>query len=101
MSEHAKPLLVVKIPQMLSKEASQKADQEIELIAQRLGMHHLVVAGGSDAHIETDMRPLLTELIAEQRKTNLLLASLIEAMADENEMVERPLRTYLNGEPIL
>lgn len=100
MSEHAKPLLVVKIPQVLSKEASQKTDQEIELIAQRLGMRHLVLAGGTDAHIETDMRPLLTELLAEQRKTNLLLASLIEAMANEGGMEERPLRTYLNGDPI-
>lgn len=101
MSEHAKPLLVVKIPQVLSKEASQKADQEIELIAQRLGLRHLVLAGGTDAHIEIDMRPLLTELVAEQRKTNLLLASLIEAMADDVDVVERESRTYLSGEPIL
>lgn len=43
---------------------------------------------------------LMESQLKAQQKTNLFLASLIEAMADEDEMEERPLRTYLNGDPI-
>lgn len=46
------------------------------------------------------MMILMEKQLKEQQKTNMLLASLIEAMADEGEMVERPQRTYLNGDPI-
>lgn len=43
---------------------------------------------------------LMESQLQAQQKTNLLLASLIEAMADEGGIEERPLRTYLNGDPI-
>ncbi len=43
---------------------------------------------------------LMESHLQAQQKTNLLLASLIEAMAEEDGVEERPLRTYLNGDPI-
>lgn len=49
---------------------------------------------------QKDMMSLMERQLKEQQKTNLLLASLIEAMADEDGIEERPLRTYLNGDPI-
>lgn len=47
------------------------------------------------------MMSLMEKQLKEQQKTNLLLASLIEAMADDVDVVEREPRTYLSGEPIL
>ncbi|WP_440468093.1 hypothetical protein ACKI1H_07950 [Pseudomonas sp. YH-1] len=82
--EKESPILVVKIPQVLSKQAAEMAEREVEQIAQRLGMRHILVCGGSDAHVESDLRPLLSDLVAEQRKTNQLLTALITAMAEED-----------------
>ncbi|QIE86782.1 hypothetical protein [Pseudomonas nitroreducens] len=50
---------------------------------------------------QSAMMILMEKQLKEQQKINLLLASLIQSMADEDEIAERPLRTYLNGEPIL
>ncbi|NMZ77377.1 hypothetical protein HBO32_30225 [Pseudomonas nitroreducens] len=44
---------------------------------------------------------LMESQLQAQQKTNLLIASLIEAMADDGDVVELEPRTYLSGEPIL
>ena len=46
------------------------------------------------------MMSLMESQLKAQQKTNLLLASLIEAMADDGDVVEREPRAYLNGDPI-
>lgn len=46
-------------------------------------------------HVES----LLLAMLEEQRKTNQLLTSLIEAMGDEGEIEVEP-QTYLSGAPV-
>ena len=100
MNDSNNSLLVVKVCHPLSEESRQKIQQHFLSVANSLKTELVVCDDRMEVTIESDMRPLLESMVKEQQKTNLLLASLIEAMADEDEMEERPLRTYLNGDPI-
>ena len=47
------------------------------------------------------MESLLIQILEEQRKTNALLALLIQALADDQEGGEQEPATYMNGRPVL
>ncbi|HBP1136122.1 hypothetical protein HPR84_13885 [Pseudomonas aeruginosa] len=64
-------------------------------------MSALLLTGGADAHIDRDPRPLLVDMVAEQRKTNDLLTALITAMADEGAVEAESIITHdLSGRPL-
>ncbi|HCF2169431.1 TPA: hypothetical protein NIC51_004333 [Pseudomonas aeruginosa] len=64
-------------------------------------MRPLLLAGAADAGIESNLRPLLVDMVAEQRKTNDLLTALITAMADEGAVdVESIITHDLSGRPL-
>ncbi|WP_448680004.1 hypothetical protein [Pseudomonas nicosulfuronedens] len=101
MKDSNNSLLVVKVCHPLSEESRRKIKQHFLSIAESLKTELVVCDDRMEVTIQSDMKPLMESMLKEQQKTNLLLASLIEAMADEDDMAERPQRTYLNGEPIL
>lgn len=100
--ENERPLLVVKLDKLLSKEQVEAFTKAVEREAGRLGMNSLLLTGGADAHVEQDLRPLLSDLLAEQRNTNRLLVALVEAMAyePEHELSNDVVVRDLSGKPI-
>lgn len=100
--ENEKPLLVVKLDRLLTKEQTEAFTKAVERGAERLGMNSLLLTAGADAHIEQDLRPLLSDLLAEQRNTNRLLVALVEAMAyePEHELSTDMVARDLSGKPI-
>lgn len=101
--EREKPVLVVKMDRLLNKEQQAAFAKDVERGAERLGMSALLLTGGADAHIDRDLRPLLGDLVAEQRKTNDLLTALITAMADEGAVdveAESIITHDLSGRPL-
>ncbi|WP_325435998.1 hypothetical protein [Pseudomonas nitroreducens] len=101
--ENEKPLLVVKLDRLLTKEQTEAFTKTVEREAGRLGMNALLLTGDADAHIEQDLRPLLSDLLAEQRNTNRLLVALVEAMAYEPEhelSTDVVVQRDLSGKPI-
>ncbi|HHQ4018842.1 hypothetical protein [Pseudomonas aeruginosa] len=99
--EREKPVLVVKMDRLLDKEQQAAFAKDVERGAERLGMSALLLTGGADAHIDRDPRPLLVDMVAEQRKTNDLLTALITAMADEGAVEAESIITHdLSGRPL-
>ncbi|WP_240440559.1 hypothetical protein [Pseudomonas aeruginosa] len=101
--EREKPVLVVKMDRLLDKEQQAAFAKDVERGAERLGMSALLLTGGADAHIDRDPRPLLVDMVAEQRKTNDLLTALITAMADEGAVdveAESIITHDLSGRPL-
>ncbi|HGN2725788.1 TPA: hypothetical protein ACKRYN_000048 [Pseudomonas aeruginosa] len=98
------PVLVVKVPQVLSKEHLATVSADVDRLAESLGMRPLLLlAGAADAGIESNLRPLLVDMVAEQRKTNDLLTALITAMADEGAVdveAESIITHDLSGRPL-
>lgn len=97
------PVLVVKVPQVLSKEHLATVSADVDRLAESLGMRPLLLAGAADAGIESNLRHLLVDMVAEQRKTNDLLTALITAMADEGAVdveAESIITHDLSGRPL-
>lgn len=94
-----KPLIVVhsKIP--LTQEQRENLSTQMEAFAKREGYACVVTDG--DLVVAGDCTPLLEAQIAEQRTTNDLLTTLIEALADDGEADEdSPPTNYMDGSPI-
>lgn len=92
---------MVKVPHVLSKEHLAAVSADVDRLAESLGMRPLLLAYGVDSRIDSNLRPLLVDLIAEQRKTNDLLTALITAMAEEGAVdVESIITHDLSGRPL-
>lgn len=95
----AKPLIVVhsKIP--LSPPQRERLGMYLKEFADREGYVSIVTDG--DLTATADHAPLLEAMLAEQRTTNHLLATLIEALAEDGEADEEsPPTHYMDGSPI-
>lgn len=99
MSEHVESLLVLSTNAQLKQETLQFLEKQLRPIADKLGAKPLVVDNGMQVGIHSDIRPLIADMLEEQRKTNQLLTALIEAMGDEGDLEVEP-QTYLSGAPI-
>ena len=55
---------------------------------------------GPVSHGRELVESLLIQILEEQRKTNALLALLIQALADVQEGGEQEPATYMNGRPV-
>ena len=96
--ESSKSLLVVKASTALTNEMRAKISQMMEPIAERCGCEVLVADESFDASIHSDIRPLLEAQLEQQRKTNELLLTLIEALGEDQGVDEdqQPIR-HLDG----
>lgn len=100
MSERAESLLVLTTDRALSMEARERLSQALAPIADSLGAKPLVLSEGMQAGIHSDIRPVMDEMLAEQRKTNMLLSALIEAMAEEGGDPDAEQSVYLDGSKV-
>lgn len=99
MSEPVESLLVLTTDQHVSRETMNCLQERLAPIAESIGAKPMVVTGGMQVGIHSDIRPLIAEMLEEQRKTNQLLTALIEAMGDEGDVEVEP-QTYLSGAPV-
>ncbi|EMC2521741.1 hypothetical protein ABZK55_001463 [Pseudomonas aeruginosa] len=100
MNDSQKSLLVLSTGLALSQEKVDRISESIQPLAESLGCRALVLNNGLQAGIHSDIRPLLGDLLDEQRKTNQLLHLLIQALAEDGDDREAAPTSYLSGEPI-
>ncbi|MGV5083099.1 hypothetical protein [Pseudomonas aeruginosa] len=100
MSDSQKSLLVLSTDLALSRETAEQLSERLQPIAESLGCKPLVLSGGFQVGIHSDIRPLLGDLLGEQRTTNQLLHLLIQALAEDGDDPEAAPTSYLSGEPI-
>ncbi|AYW41542.1 TPA: hypothetical protein ACKPYC_000668 [Pseudomonas aeruginosa] len=100
MNDSQKSLLVLSTDLALSQEKTEQLSERLHPIAESLGCKPLVLSGGLQVGIHSDIRPLLGELLDEQRKTNQLLHLLIQALAEDGEDPEAMPTSYLDGTSI-
>lgn len=97
-------LLVVKCPQGLGIEDAQSIKEAMEPIALALGAKVVVAEGGADVQLHQDLSPLVAAIAAQTEAITRLAMSneaLVAAMAEEDpDMVELPVRQYMDGSPI-
>ncbi|MGP5741349.1 hypothetical protein [Pseudomonas aeruginosa] len=100
MSDSQKSLLVLSTDLALSQEKAEQLSERLQPIAESLGCKPLVLSGGFQIGIHGDIRPLLGDLLGEQRKTNQLLHLLIQALAEDGDDPEAMTVNYLDGTSI-
>lgn len=97
MNDSQKSLLVLSTGLALSQEKVDRISESIQPLAESLGCRALVLNNGLQAGIHSDIRPLLGDLLDEQRKTNQLLHLLIQALAEDGEDPDAMPTSYLDG----
>jgi hypothetical protein len=103
-NEQRPSLLVVKCPQGLELEDSERIRIAMEPIALALGAKVVVADGGADVQLYQDLIPLIAAITAQTEAITRLAMSneaLVAAMAEEDpDMLELPVRQYMDGSPI-
>ncbi len=96
--ELSKSLLVIKADRALSREHHELLKKMVAPIAERCGCEVLVADECLDVGIHSDIKPLIEQQLIEQRKTNELLMTLIEALSEDQDIDEdqQPVR-HLDG----
>ncbi|WP_245586478.1 hypothetical protein [Metapseudomonas resinovorans] len=97
MNVQEQSLLVVRTDKPMERETRLFLLDQLKQIAEPMGMKPLVLSDGLQAGIHSDIRPLLESMVAEQQKTNSLLAALVEALAEEGQDPDAPPARYLDG----
>lgn len=97
MKEPEPSLLVMTANQPLSETTRERLLDALEPIAKAMGCNPMVLGDGLQVGIHSDIRPLLEVMVAEQQKTNSLLAALVEALAEEDQDPDGPPARYLDG----
>lgn len=103
-NEQRPSLLVVKSPRALEIQEIQILKDAMEPVAQALGAKVVVADGGADVQLHQDLGPLVAAIAAQTDAITRLAMSneaLVAAMAEEDsDMVELPVRQYMDGSPI-
>ncbi|MCY1367009.1 hypothetical protein D9M69_539240 [compost metagenome] len=97
MSEQEPSLLVLTTDKALSEATRERLMEAMVPIAKAMGCNPMVLGDGLQVGIHSDIRPLLESMVAEQQKTNSLLAALVEALAEEGQDPDAPPARYLDG----
>lgn len=100
MKERVESLLVVRSEGRLRGDSREMMLASLSPIAAQMGMRVLILDGGLDAGIHSDIRPLIEEQLVEQRKTNQLLMMLIAALGEEETDPDAEPKTYMDGSPV-
>lgn len=97
-------LLVVKSPRALEVQEIQILREAMEPVAEALGAKVMVADSGADVQLYQDLGPLVQAITAQTEAITRLAISneaLVAAMAEEDpDMVELPVRQYMDGSPI-
>src|SRR5690625_267283 len=100
MKEQEDALLVVTPQKALTSEQREAMMSVMKPAVESMGMKAMVLEKGMEVGLHIDIRPLIKQQIEEQRKTNELLAMLIEALAEaDGDMDAEPTR-YMDGSPV-
>jgi hypothetical protein len=97
-------LLVLKCQQGLGIKDVKMIQEAFGPTAKALGAELVVTDGGSDLHWQQDLSPLVSAITAQTEAITRLAMSneaLVAAMADEDDLLETPAGTYMDGSKIL
>lgn len=99
MSEQNKSLLAIKLQQKITSEQRKHILEAVTPVAKSMGMKPLVLDGGIDVGIHSDIKPLIERQLVLQQQTNELLLMLVDAIAgDEDEAGDEAMPpVYLDG----
>lgn len=93
-------LLVISTDRPMKEESRQFLLKQLTPIAQSMGMKPLVLSDGLQAGVHSDISPLLTAMLEEQKATNRLLAELVTALAEEGQDPDAQPARYLDGSKV-
>ena len=99
MSGRSKSLLVVKHEKVLVPEIRVALNGHLESLAERLGFECILMDGGLDAELYSDLAPLLEKQLEQQQETNRLLGALVSALSEEDEDPDAERQNYMDGSP--
>lgn len=100
MNEQEPSLLVLTTDKALSESTRERLLDALEPIAKAMGCNPMVLGDGLQVGIHSDIRPLLESMVTEQQKTNTLLLSLVEALAEDGQDPDAQPARYLDGSKI-
>lgn len=93
-------IITVKVSGLLTKEQAEQIIESHKLVCEKMDAGMIVCDDSTDVRLEIDTRPLLNQMLEEQRKTNELLAALVDALAEDGGDPDAPPAYYMDGSPV-